>query len=150
MNINNKEMTIADFADFEINDNDFQENYTENYQDEEKEILVVEKKKTTTNKLKTSKMSNNTANIKKTLIKKYKACGSNISHTFLDGGKLFIPQEELKEVYESLSQNKVNPPLTERITAYNSNFKFFIDVDDEAVNLDKLIEISNRYTNPFS
>ena len=86
------------------------------------------------------------AGIKTGLLKKYKT-EEKASHTFIDGGKLYIPYEKLKKVYKELSTNLINPPLTERLGVYNDTFKFFIDVDDETANVERILEITEKYAN---
>ncbi len=87
-----------------------------------------------------SKMNTET---KKEFLKKYKT-DDVASHTFLDGGKLYIPIEKLKGVYKKLSQNLTNPPLCERIGVYGDEFKFFIDVDDKTIDINKIVRITNK------
>ena len=91
----------------------------------------------------------NASKIKKELLFKYKTSGK-ASHTFMNGGKIYIPYNDLPIIYSSLSKNKENPPLTERINAYSNLFKFFIDVDDENINIDNLIyEVENIFDKLF-
>jgi len=80
-------------------------------------------------------------NTKDKLLSLYKTDGK-ATHTFMNGGKLNIPYDKLNEVYNILENNKENPPLTERINAYGDTFKFFIDVDDENVDIEELINIT--------
>ncbi len=77
--------------------------------------------------------------IKKELMNKYKTDGTP-THTFIDGGKLNIPLDKLPEVYDELSKNKENPPLTERFSAYGNECKFYVDIDDENIDLNNLKE----------
>lgn len=62
------------------------------------------------------------------------------THTFINGGKLYVPKEQLQSLYNILAENKINPPLTERVNAYSNEFKFFIDIDDETTDLNKVID----------
>ena len=89
-----------------------------------------------------------TDNIKLKLLKAYKTEGK-ATHTFLNNGKLDIPFDKLNEVYTGLSNNPINPPLCERINAYGYEFKFFIDVDDEKADINKIIELVNDYRDQF-
>lgn len=83
------------------------------------------------------------ADIKKTkkmLMAGYSVTGkNNITHTFMDGGKLSIPIEKLQSVYELLEKNKSNPSLTERVNAYGEYFKFFIDYDDDVCDIKSIV-----------
>jgi P4 family phage/plasmid primase-like protien len=79
--------------------------------------------------------------IKSNLINQYNTTDKS-THTFINGGKLYVPKEQLQSLYSILSENKINPPLTERVNAYDDEFKFFIDIDDEKADLDKVIDIT--------
>ena len=103
-----------------------------------KSLIVLDNKK------------NKTANIKNYLLNIYKT-NEKATHTFMNGGKLYIPYDELEEVYKILDNNLQNPPLTERINAYSEYFKFFIDVDDEEIVLEELYEVTNKmFKNMFN
>lgn len=77
--------------------------------------------------------------IKTELLNQFNTTGES-THTFINGGKLYVPKEQLQSLYSMLSDNKINPPLTERVTAYGGEFKFFIDIDDETTDLNKVID----------
>ena len=87
-----------------------------------------------------------TTDTKATLLSKYKTDGK-ATHTFINGGKLNIPYENLTEVYQLLEKNKENPPLTERINAYGDTFKFYIDLDDETADVKEVVTIADLAIN---
>jgi P4 family phage/plasmid primase-like protien len=87
-----------------------------------------------------------TTDTKAILLSKYKTDGE-ATHTFINGGKLNIPYENLTEVYQLLEKNKENPPLTERINAYGDTFKFYIDLDDETADVKEVITTADLAIN---
>ncbi|MHA2182816.1 MAG: hypothetical protein ACXAAH_15460, partial [Promethearchaeota archaeon] len=49
-------------------------------------------------------------------LKKYYSTTDKASHTFMTGGKLYINNEEVIELYKFFSNFEILPPLTERIS----------------------------------
>ena len=83
--------------------------------------------------------------IKKTFLKKYPSTNGNYTHLFMNGGKLLIPEEKLTSFLETIKENKINPPIVEKIFSYNQFSKFFVDIDDKRVNLDLIIKEINKF-----
>lgn len=76
-----------------------------------------------------------------TIQDKYKVKGKKEpTHSQMSGGKYYVPQSKLKTFYKDVEKEYglIYPDIVELVK--DKNHKFFLDVDDENVDIDKIIE----------